>query len=84
MYQSPHSSSTTTASVLDALLDTAIRAEFSSPPGARAVPCDPQALTEAEHAKLEELSEANKGILAPLCEDYNFKVSLYIGSFFEK
>ncbi|XP_050685774.1 nuclear hormone receptor HR96-like isoform X3 [Eriocheir sinensis] len=67
------SSSTTAASVLDALLDTAISAEFSSPLVCRTTPVDPQALTEVEHAKLDELSEANKGILAPLCEDYNFK-----------
>lgn len=65
--------STSAASVLDALLDTGIKAEFASPFSSFPPTPDQHILTEVERAKLEELSEANKGILAPLCEDYNFK-----------
>ncbi|XP_045126314.1 thyroid hormone receptor alpha-like isoform X2 [Portunus trituberculatus] len=61
------------ASVLDALLDTTIRAEFTSACSHNPTPSGLQALSETELIKLEELGEANKGILAPLSEDYNFK-----------
>lgn len=60
---------------MDTLMNTAIQAEYSSPL-LSLHPCPPSELNEAERAKLEELTEANKGLLAPLCEDYNFKVNI--------
>ncbi|XP_045130825.1 nuclear hormone receptor HR96-like [Portunus trituberculatus] len=60
------------SSVMDTLMNTAIRAEYSSPLLSLHM-SPPSELNEAERAKLEELTEANKGLLAPLCEDYNFK-----------
>uniref|UniRef100_A0A0P4WMZ4 Nuclear receptor domain-containing protein n=1 Tax=Scylla olivacea TaxID=85551 RepID=A0A0P4WMZ4_SCYOL len=60
------------SSVMDTLMNTAIRAEYSSPLLSLHL-SPPSELNEAERAKLEELTEANKGLLAPLCEDYNFK-----------
>lgn len=60
------------SSVMDTLMNTAIQAEYSSPL-LSLHPSPPSELNEAERAKLEELTEANKGLLAPLCEDYNFK-----------
>lgn len=62
-----------TASVLDALLDTTIKAEFASACSHNPTVSGLQILSEAERSKLEELSEAHKDILAPLSEDYNFK-----------
>ncbi|MPC39331.1 hypothetical protein E2C01_032864 [Portunus trituberculatus] len=64
------------SSVMDTLMNTAIRAEYSSPLLSLHM-SPPSELNEAERAKLEELTEANKGLLAPLCEDYNFKVSSF-------
>lgn len=61
------------SSVMDTLMNTAIQAEYSSPL-LSLHPSPPSELNEAERAKLDELTEANKGLLAPLCEDYNFKV----------
>lgn len=54
-------------------MDTAITAEYSS--FTLLAGADPGALNQAEQVKLAELSEANKGLMAPLSEDYNFKVS---------
>lgn len=53
-------------------MDTAITAEYSS--FTLLAGADPGALNQAEQVKLAELSEANKGLMAPLSEDYNFKV----------
>ncbi|XP_042879437.1 nuclear hormone receptor family member daf-12-like isoform X3 [Penaeus japonicus] len=66
--QSP---SATGLTMMDSIMNTAISAEYSafSLLGSN----NPRELNEPEKMKLNELSEANKGLLAPLCEDYNFK-----------
>lgn len=58
---------------ISSIMDTAITAEYSS--FTLLAGADPGALNQAEQVKLAELSEANKGLMAPLSEDYNFKVS---------
>lgn len=67
--QSP--SGATGLTMMDSIMNTAISAEYSafSLLGSN----NPRELNEPEKMKLNELSEANKGLLAPLCEDYNFK-----------
>ncbi|XP_045607799.2 nuclear hormone receptor HR96 isoform X2 [Procambarus clarkii] len=57
--------------MMDSIMNTAISAEYSafSLLGSN----NPNELNEPEKIKLSELSEANKGLMAPLCEDYNFK-----------
>ncbi len=54
-------------------MDSAISAEYSCF-SLLVNKSDPGPLNPAEQVKLAELSEANKGLMAPLSEDYNFKV----------
>ncbi|XP_076042829.1 nuclear hormone receptor HR96-like [Oratosquilla oratoria] len=58
-------------SVLDSVMTTAISAEYST--FSLIGGTNPRELNEPERVKLAELYEANKALLAPLCEDYNFK-----------
>ncbi|KAK7067066.1 zinc ion binding [Halocaridina rubra] len=58
-------------SMMDTIMNTAITAEYSA--FSLLGSSNPRELNEPEKMKLSELSEANKGLMAPLCEDYNFK-----------
>ncbi|KAK8721779.1 hypothetical protein OTU49_012564, partial [Cherax quadricarinatus] len=57
--------------MMDSIMNTAISAEYSA--FSLLASNNPRELNEPEKLKLNELSEANKGLMAPLCEDYNFK-----------
>ncbi|XP_064083493.1 uncharacterized protein LOC135199411 isoform X2 [Macrobrachium nipponense] len=57
--------------MMDSIMNTAISAEYSA--FSLLGSSNPRELNEPEKMKLSELSEANKGLMAPLCEDYNFK-----------
>lgn len=57
--------------MMDSIMDTAITAEYSA--CSLLGSSNPRELNDCEKIKLSELSEANKGLMAPLCEDYNFK-----------
>ncbi|XP_066944949.1 uncharacterized protein Hr96 isoform X2 [Macrobrachium rosenbergii] len=60
--------------MMDSIMNTAISAEYSA--FSLLGSSNPRELNEPEKMKLSELSEANKGLMAPLCEDYNFKQPL--------
>ncbi|XP_068212325.1 nuclear hormone receptor HR96 isoform X2 [Palaemon carinicauda] len=64
-------SSVTGITMMDSIMNTAISAEYSA--FSLLGSSNPRELNEPEKLKLSELSEANKGLMAPLCEDYNFK-----------
>ena len=62
--------------MMDNIMETAITAEYSAF-SLLASHNNPRELNEPEKLKLAELCEANKGLMAPLSEDYNFKVNIY-------
>lgn len=57
--------------MMDSIMNTVIIAEYSA--FSLIGSSNPGKLNEPEKKKLNELCEANKGLMAPLCEDYNFK-----------
>ena len=58
--------------MMDSIVNTAVSAEYSA--FKLLTNSNSRELSEAEKHKLSELYEAHKGLMAPLCEDDNFKV----------
>ena len=58
--------------MMEIIVNSAVRAEYSAFKSLGN--SNSKELNEAEKFKLLELQEANKGLMAPLCEDGNFKV----------